>query len=111
MTAARNPDIEDLVRERAHKIWIDEGQPEGRAEDHWLRAQEELQRELAAAKPHPEIATALEPELAAAPQQQAAGIIPDSEPIPEVDPVPDPGVKESKPTAGAKPVAPRKPRK
>ena len=44
-------DIEALVRARAHKIWIEEGQPEGRSEHHWQRAQDELHRELSAAKP------------------------------------------------------------
>ena len=104
MSVARNPDIEDLIRARAHKMWVDEGQPEGRSETHWLRAQEELQAELAAAKPHPKIATALEPELAAAPRADrgAGDIIPDA--------APDPGLAAAKPKA-RKAAAPRKPRK
>jgi hypothetical protein len=35
---------EQRIRERAHQIWIDEGRPEGRATDHWLRARWELER-------------------------------------------------------------------
>jgi hypothetical protein len=29
---------DDLIRPIAHKIWIIEGQPDGRALDHWLEA-------------------------------------------------------------------------
>jgi hypothetical protein len=28
---------------RAHEIWVEEGRPEGRALDHWLRARWELE--------------------------------------------------------------------
>ena len=28
-------EIEQRIRERAFKIWIDEGQPEGRDKEHW----------------------------------------------------------------------------
>jgi hypothetical protein len=28
-------DLETRIRERAHKIWLDEGCPSGRAESHW----------------------------------------------------------------------------
>lgn len=31
-------DIERRIRERAFKIWIDEGQPEGRDKEHWRLA-------------------------------------------------------------------------
>jgi hypothetical protein len=30
------------IRERAYHIWVDEGQPEGRELDHWLRAKSEV---------------------------------------------------------------------
>lgn len=33
-------DIEARIRERAHKIWEDEGRPEGRDRDHWELASE-----------------------------------------------------------------------
>jgi hypothetical protein len=33
---------EQSVRERAYLIWQEEGQPLGRAEDHWLRALNEI---------------------------------------------------------------------
>lgn len=32
---------EQKIRERAYKIWQDEGQPEGREHDHWSRAEQE----------------------------------------------------------------------
>lgn len=33
---------EEQIAEVARKIWEDEGQPEGKAEEHWSRAQEQL---------------------------------------------------------------------
>ena len=32
-------DRDDLIRERAHQIWEERGQPEGSAEDHWYAAE------------------------------------------------------------------------
>ncbi|MFK8252795.1 DUF2934 domain-containing protein [Ancylobacter terrae] len=31
---------EDRIRERAHKLWEEEGRPDGRAEAHWFQAKE-----------------------------------------------------------------------
>jgi len=43
---SRGHEVDDeRVRERAHQIWIEEGKPDGRAVDHWLRARWELERE------------------------------------------------------------------
>jgi Protein of unknown function (DUF2934) len=39
---------DDQIRERAHLIWVDEGRPDGRELDHWLRAKWELE-----CKPNP----------------------------------------------------------
>jgi len=36
---------DDKIRERAHPIWIDEGRPDGRDLNHWMRAKCELERE------------------------------------------------------------------
>ncbi len=36
---------EDLIRERAYGLWIEEGRPHGRDLAHWRRAHQELQRE------------------------------------------------------------------
>jgi hypothetical protein len=36
---------DDRVRERAYLIWVDEGRPNGRDVDHWLRAKWELKHE------------------------------------------------------------------
>lgn len=41
-----NPHIEHRVRERAYRIWLDEGMPEGRADLHW-----EIASELVAGEP------------------------------------------------------------
>ena len=35
---------EHRIRRRAHAIWIEEGRPEGKALDHWLRARWELEQ-------------------------------------------------------------------
>ena len=36
---------DDLIRERAHGIWIVEGRPHGRELAHWQRAHQELEQE------------------------------------------------------------------
>jgi len=37
---------EEHVRARSYAIWVAEGRPEGRCEDHWYRALAELEKEL-----------------------------------------------------------------
>ena len=36
---------EHHIRERAYGIWIEEGRPDGREVEHWLRATKEFERE------------------------------------------------------------------
>lgn len=36
---------EEAVRRRSHEIWLKEGQPDGKAMEHWLRAEAELEAE------------------------------------------------------------------
>jgi Protein of unknown function (DUF2934) len=36
---------DNRVRERAYLIWVDEGRPQGRELDHWLRAKWEIEGE------------------------------------------------------------------
>jgi hypothetical protein len=38
-------DREERIRERAHRIWEQEGQPHGRDRDHWQRAMQEIDEE------------------------------------------------------------------
>jgi hypothetical protein len=38
---------EQTIQARAYLIWIEEGRPDGRDVEHWLRACEELEREAA----------------------------------------------------------------
>ena len=47
--AKRKPKTFDerLVRERAYAIWIEEGQPDGRDVEHWLKARGEIERDAA----------------------------------------------------------------
>ncbi|MCR6631579.1 MAG: DUF2934 domain-containing protein [Magnetospirillum sp.] len=41
------PEItDDMIRARAHHIWEREGRPDGRAEDHWQMARNELAIQL-----------------------------------------------------------------
>jgi hypothetical protein len=49
-------DRDARIRERAHQIWVDEGQVEGRDEEHWHRAEREITAEEAStteAQPEP----------------------------------------------------------
>lgn len=43
--------LEDRIRVIAHKLWEDEGRPEGLAEAHWQRACEMIEQEDANAAP------------------------------------------------------------
>jgi len=36
------PNLEQAIRERAYHLWLADGQPEGRADVHWLNAQHEI---------------------------------------------------------------------
>lgn len=45
------PTIDDTrIAEAAFHLWLDEGRPEGRAEDHWHRARTALEAEIAPVK-------------------------------------------------------------
>jgi hypothetical protein len=35
-------ELEQRIRERAHQIWEDQGRPEGRDQEHWSRAEQEI---------------------------------------------------------------------
>lgn len=43
--------FEQKVRERAYRLWLDDGMAHGCAEDHWLRAEKALAAECAIAIP------------------------------------------------------------
>jgi hypothetical protein len=45
--------LEQRIRDRAHKIWEEEGRPEGRAETHWERARALVASESGLPKPKP----------------------------------------------------------
>lgn len=38
----------DPIRERAYRIWQEEGEPHGRHEEHWARAEQEAQEDTPA---------------------------------------------------------------
>jgi hypothetical protein len=40
------PELEHLIQKRAHEIWEQEGRPDGRHEEHWRQAAEEVTREV-----------------------------------------------------------------
>ena len=47
LSPADDPLDEERIRALAYSIWIEEGQPEGRELDHWMRARGELERKAA----------------------------------------------------------------
>lgn len=60
---------ERRVRLQAYRIWLDEGRPDGRAVEHWVRAEEEIafiDRVRGGATPPP---SAEPPELGAPPAE------------------------------------------
>ncbi|MCB1352791.1 MAG: DUF2934 domain-containing protein [Rhodobacteraceae bacterium] len=79
--------LEEQIRARAHSIWEEEGRPEGRSEEHWHRARQEVAFEGAVpktAKPRKaaprKTAAARAPKTAAAPAAAPAEAA--SEPAP-----------------------------
>ncbi|MDI3561575.1 DUF2934 domain-containing protein [Bradyrhizobium sp. Arg816] len=36
------PNLEEAIRERAYHLWVADGQPDGKAEVHWMHAQCEI---------------------------------------------------------------------
>lgn len=38
-------DVNERIRERAYRLWIEEGQPEGRADRHWDEARRLVEEE------------------------------------------------------------------
>lgn len=53
-------DLEQRIRERAYRLWLDEGRPDGRAEAHWDMARELVaieDRQQTATKPNPAAAS------------------------------------------------------
>ena len=42
MTQVSSPCREQAIRERAYRIWEQEGRPHGKHLDHWLRAEAEV---------------------------------------------------------------------
>jgi len=64
------PNREDRIRDRAHALWLQEGQPSGQEQRHWEQALAEVDAEDApAAKPAKK---APAPKKAAAPKKSAA---------------------------------------
>ena len=45
MAHRNKPDFDTLVRERAYQLWIEHGQPHGRADDHWAEARRLVEEE------------------------------------------------------------------
>ena len=39
-----NPNLHDRIKQRAYLLWEQEGRPEGRADEHWSRAEAEVAR-------------------------------------------------------------------
>ena len=42
VTSMPTSDLRDLISQRAYQIWEEEGRPEGRQEEHWVRAEMEV---------------------------------------------------------------------
>jgi hypothetical protein len=88
-------DRESQVRERAHAIWLEEGMPEGQADQHWSRAESEVADADTSAPSEP-TKTADEDDSAAADQGATpAETAPEFNAAPEfenADPAPEPPV-------------------
>ena len=64
---------EDRIRAVAHALWLEEGQPDGRSEAHWLSAVDMVSAQTAGDKAAPKAAASAAPKmLAAAAAKKAA---------------------------------------
>lgn len=61
---------EEKIREIAHQLWIESGQPEGQAEDHWFKAIELASAKAAKKSAAPKVTA--KPAAKAAPAKPAA---------------------------------------
>jgi hypothetical protein len=48
-------ELQRRIGERAYRIWLDEGQPAGKANEHWERARAEVAEEAAMTEGHHEL--------------------------------------------------------
>ena len=46
----KEPTLEERIRARAHELYVDRGNESGSEADDWLRAEEEIEEEVAAAE-------------------------------------------------------------
>lgn len=72
-------DIERRIRERAHQLWVADGQPGGRDLEHWVEAERQIMEEQGQGEP-----------IAAQPAPPAPGDRPEPQPEPPVDPLRNP---------------------
>lgn len=62
------------VRQRAHAIWIEQGQPEGAADQHWAQAEAEFDTAEASATITPASSDVAAPEAPAEPAPEAVAM-------------------------------------
>lgn len=118
---SKDEDLDTRIRRRAHQIWKREGRPDGRHDDHWALAREEIAIEdnfRATLKPNPAHGpddTAVrtepvEPALSIASQGEMPGLADQGKEfrIPGVDPDSDGDISPGEPeeAAAAVPAAP-----
>src|SRR3712207_2674291 len=82
-------DVYERVRERAHQLWLQEGCPEGRGDEHWQQAQRDVLASLEAtparadqpvdADPTPAFVCTVEQPEAPVTSAPEAGTLPDAE--------------------------------
>lgn len=51
MTSDAVANREEMIRDRAYRIWIEDGRPDGMADEHWHRAADAIDAEDAAVSP------------------------------------------------------------
>jgi hypothetical protein len=71
-TSNKTAAAEERIRAIAYDLWLEEGRPEGRAEHHWLRANELASREIAIPALDIQASAPVAAETAAKPKAKAA---------------------------------------
>ena len=65
MNATKDSDDQDAIRHQAYLIWLEEGQPEGRSDEHWRLACELRSAEAREHDPSPSAQTDAAPSKSA----------------------------------------------
>lgn len=70
---------EERIRQRAYRLWEDDGSPEGRADEYWSSAEAQIDAEGGEEPPSPTVEQSDKRRLAGGPEEEDRNAIPPAE--------------------------------